>query len=86
MRKSILILHCTSAAIAALAAAPALYAQATSPDSQKKPGTMQHDDKGMMGMMQQMGPMMEHCNNMMKSMRDAQESTKPEERKPAPGG
>ncbi len=65
MRKSIKALAVTSAVVAGLAAAPALYAH----DSKESGGSMM--GSGMMGqggMMGQMSEMMEGCNKMMQSM------------------
>lgn len=67
MRKSIKALAITSAVIAGLAAAPALYAH----DSNESGGSMMDSGMmgqgGMMGMMGQMSEMMEGCNKMMQS-------------------
>lgn len=68
MHKSIKALAVTSAVIAALVAAPALYAHESkeSDSSMMGPGMM--DQGGMMGMMGQMSEMMEGCSKMMQSM------------------
>jgi hypothetical protein len=63
-----------AAAVAAgLAAAPALYAQDSSPRSQPGSGMMDHGGMmgqgGMMGMMRQMSRMMDHCSNLMSDRR-----------------
>lgn len=85
MRRSIKVLAVTSAVIAGLAAAPALYAHDSkeSGGSMMGPGMMGQD--GMMDMMGQMSEMMEGCNKMMQSMnRGSSERPNEQWRKDAP--
>lgn len=64
MRKSTKIIAITSVVVAALAAAPTLYAE----DSQPPSGSMMgHGMMGGMTGMTSMGRMMDHCNQMMQS-------------------
>ena len=59
MRKYTTVLPLASAVVAAVAAAPLLYAE----ESQTPAGSMR--GRGMMKMMPQMSDMMDHCNSMM---------------------
>lgn len=71
----------------AVVAAPALYAQGTSPGSAppKTPGMMDHG--GMMGGdMGAMMKMMENCNRMMQSMHNQSPQTPPRETPPVTPG
>jgi len=80
MRKSIKTLAVTSAVVAGLAAAPALYAHDSKESDGSMTGSGMMDRRGgmtgeggmmsMMQMMQQMGPMMESCTKMMQTKTD----------------
>ncbi len=85
MRKYLKTLAISSALVAGLAAAPALYAHDSGSSRERGatmgPGMMgQGGMMGMMGMMGQMGQMMENCNKMMQSMVGSPDSEKPNER------
>ncbi|MFC4350878.1 hypothetical protein ACFOW6_04900 [Fodinicurvata halophila] len=89
MRNSIKALAVTSAVIASLAAAPALYAEGSkesgSSGRMMGQGGMMNQG-GMMGMMGQMSEMMENCNKMMQSMnRDGSGQPNEQGREDAPG-
>lgn len=83
MRKSIKALAVTSAVIAGLAAAPALYAHESKESGSSMMG--QGGMMNMMGIMGQMSEMMEGCSKMMQSMHQG-DSERPNEqwRKDAP--
>jgi hypothetical protein len=68
MRRSIKALAVTSAVIAGLAAAPALYAHDSNESGGSMMGSGMMSQGSMMGMMGQMSEMMEGCNKMMQSM------------------
>ena len=64
MRKQPKVLLITSAFVASLVAAPALFAQDSRDHGMMGPGGMMKNG-GMMGMMGSMVRMMEHCSQMM---------------------
>lgn len=68
MLKSIKALAVTSAVIAGLVAAPALYAHDSKESGGSMMGSGMMGQGGMMNMMGQMSEMMEGCNKMMQSM------------------
>lgn len=68
MRRSIKALAVTSAVIAGLAAAPALYAHDSKESGTSMMGSGMMGQGGMMNMMGQMSEMMEGCKKMMQSM------------------
>ena len=70
MRKTTTTLLLAAALVAGAMAAPSLYGQPS--DSMMGHGMMgdkNTDDRGMMGMMKQMGEMIGHCNGMMSDRR-----------------
>ena len=82
MRRNWKIVVTTTAALAALGAGSALYAQgkpATSPSERTMMQGGHGDMGGMMNMMGQMSQMMEGCNNMMKSMNQGSGAGTPKE-------
>lgn len=68
MRNPIKALAVTSAVVAGLAIAPALYAHDSSESGGSMMGSGMMGQGGMMNMMGQMSEMMEGCNKMMQSM------------------
>ena len=85
MRTSFRTLSIAAGVVVALAAVPALHAQPKSSNPQEAHGMMQGGDTGMMNMMQQIGRMMERCDNMMKDVHETQDRPKLEEPRRAPG-
>ena len=83
MRKITKSLLAVSALVLGLWAAPGLYAQQATEETEPQGGMMQgqmgQDMMGMMNMMQQMSRMMESCADMMESMAQDETPQAPEE-------
>lgn len=70
MLKSMKIFAVASALVAGVAIAPALYAHDSERSNGSVMGPGMMDRGGMMNMMGQMSPMMDHCNEMMQGAGD----------------